>query len=172
MSTLPPSLELNYQTPQPGGNAKMLVKLAAIFNFITSGLDGLTVLFRVAAVIFILYLANHPGAGGGRFFAGPGAGPGAVPGGAAPAGRDLWIQALVQGIPALYALAAGVLKCVAGFWLVKRRKGAWGLALAAGIAGCLEVWSCPCCFAHIACGVYTIVVLCLTHVRGYLQTGL
>ena len=35
----PPTIELNYETPPADGNAPLLVRLAAIFNFVSGGLD-------------------------------------------------------------------------------------------------------------------------------------
>ena len=76
------------------------------------------------------------------------------------------------GIPGLLSLLVMTPKLIASSQLLKRGKHAWGWGLALGIISCAQVWMfIPCCVPAIlplGAGVFTIVVVCLPHVRMYL----
>jgi hypothetical protein len=156
----PPPIELVYQTPLPYGNAPLLVKLAAIFNFISAGLDLLQAIAGVGTAIFMQYILTQiPPAK-------PGAPPLVLP-------SPTMFYAL-YGTPGILSLLVLGFKIYAGVKLLRRSRHAWGWGLAAAIIGCAEIWALsPCCIGllHIGIGVYSLVILCLADVRLYLQRG-
>lgn len=159
----PPPFEINYQTPPATGNAALLVRLSAIFNFVSAGLD---LMYLAYAVFFCLRLYYTMGVAMHR----PGAAGAAPP----PPGFMTWMI-VVRALPGLLSLLSIPLKAIAALQLLRSGRLAWGLA--AGIEGCLEVWTCFCFPLTLAAGVYTIIILCLQPVRIYLghaaagQTG-
>ena len=152
MSDIPPTppLELSYETPQPSDKAAMMLRLAAIFLFVSGGLDLVAVAYQG---LMLAMRINFVGVGVPR----------------APAS---WAHVLLTIIPivecALSVVIMG-LKVIGGLMLLRGNRHAWGWGLAAGIAGCVHFWSCPCCLASIADGTYTIVILCLPQVKAYLR---
>lgn len=153
---LPPeqqTYEVQYQTPPPQGNAATLVRLAAIFMLVAAGLHMLSVLIHVGMAIFIPWVMTRDP----RVMAGPGSPP------------PIWIFPVMYGAYALVALAAAVVTFLGGMKLLKKRKGAFGWGLAAGIMCCLSIWCSIGCILPIGAGIYTIVILCLEHVRAYLR---
>jgi hypothetical protein len=83
-----------------------------------------------------------------------------------------WIVLMVYGAPGAASLLVLAPKLIGGLKLLRVRKRAWGWGLAAGIVGCMELWMAfPFCVpivAPLAAGIFTIVILSLTHVRRYL----
>ena len=157
-SFTPPPVELSYETPRQYGNAPLLVRLAGIFNLVSAGLDLLYVVSRIVMLIFFLTMLK------GAMMVPP-PGPGAAP--ATP--MPTWLPLLLQGIPALLSLIACGLKVWAGIAFFRLRRRTWAVGLTGGIAGVIEFWSCPCCIVNMGAGVYTIVILCMPHVREFIQ---
>ena len=158
-----PPLELSYQTPPPWGNAPLLVRLAAIFAFVTVGSDVLHVLMAGAITGGWYYLLTHwP-----------------VPPAGAPAGAPVMPAPPSMMIGWTYALM-GVLsllvipfKLVGAVKLLRRGTNAWSWGLAAAVLECIALWqAAPCCVfvvLPLGAGVYTIIILCFAHVRRYLE---
>ncbi|HEY4329957.1 MAG TPA: hypothetical protein VGN88_09485 [Phycisphaerae bacterium] len=148
----PPPIELAYETPAPSGNAPMLVRLAGIFLLCSAGLDLMYLIYQVVITV-IMGFTGSLSLGG-------------APGMPPVLSVMVWVSRI---LPIVLGLVAGTLKTIGGIKLLLKGKHAWGLGLTGGIAASLEFWSCPCCFLSIAAGVYTIVILCLGHVRVYLR---
>jgi hypothetical protein len=91
-------------------------------------------------------------------------------GGAGTAPPPTWVLVALYGGMGIMSIAVGVLKLVGGLKLMRLRPGAWGWGLAAGIAGCPQVWCSLFCVMPLAVAIYTIVVLCRQDVRWYLHT--
>ena len=166
MSQLPPELphepsasplpaqpiDLAYETPQPSGNAALLVRLAAIFLLVSAGLDLIGFAWGVISAGINFWSRRNFGAG---------------PAPGVPVYLEAFmIVALV--VPPLLSLGEAGIKGLAAWKFFRAGTRQWGWGLAAGIASCCEIWSCPCCFASWATGIYTIVILCLPHVRAFL----
>ncbi|HVT80292.1 MAG TPA: hypothetical protein VHM90_06500 [Phycisphaerae bacterium] len=173
MSSLPPrSLELNYETPPAGGNANTLIKLAAIFNFISAGFDFLHLVWGICLVVLMNYIFS---------IAPPAPPPPAVPGppgapAVAPAPPPpKWVVFLMYGAPGILSMVVSPIKLVAAFKLLRLRKRVWGWSLTAGITGCCQWWMlmgcCVMLIVPIAAGVFTIVVCCLPHAREAMLAG-
>lgn len=75
----------------------------------------------------------------------------------------------ILSIFGVLSLAAAILKVTAGIKLLRRGSMAWGLGLAAGIVGSLQLWCLYGCVLPLAVGVFTIVVMCLQNTRNYLS---
>jgi hypothetical protein len=174
MSELPPEpprpIELAYETPPPYGSAPLLVRLAAIFTFVSAGFDLIYAIISGIMIGVMQYTFTHmppippP--------------PGAVPpAGAAPvAAPPMPPMALFYGIyggPGLLCLVVLGFKVFGGIKLVRRSPRAWGWGLATAIIGCTQFWMFLICCAMsiipVGVGIYTLVVLCQTSVRNYLR---
>jgi hypothetical protein len=152
----PPPVELTYETPSPVGNAPLLVRLAAIFLLVAAGLDVLAFVWEVISGIF-----------GAMTFGMAAAAP-APPGGGGMPPSFAWIMIAWYVLQPMLSLAEASVKTIAGIKLLRKGKQRWAWGLIAAIAACGEIWSCFCCLPSAAAGIYTIVILCLPHVRTYL----
>jgi hypothetical protein len=175
MPPAPPSLELNYETPQPGGNARLLVRLAGIFTLISAGIDLLHAAISIGMIVIMHFAmsaaaaaAAAPPPGGAPAVAPPAAGP---PPPVAPFPMTAYY--FLYGTPGALSLITMIVLVIGGTKLLRMRKHAWGWGLAMGIVNCCQAWMVMgCCLLYIgplAAGIYTIVILCLPHVRGYVQ---
>jgi hypothetical protein len=152
MSELPPQIDLPYE-PNTYDNASMLVRLSFIFFYIVGGIDFLAVPFFIV-YIFLFPMMLHA------------SGPGGAP---PPPAAVSYIVSATYGLCALISLLQGILKMIAATKLRRRSTGAWGWALAAGIAACLQLQCSFFCVLPLAAGVFTIVILCRENVRRYLR---
>jgi hypothetical protein len=152
MSNLPPE-NPNDQPPldffpPAEDNAEKLVRLAVIFNYISVGLDVLTLLLLVV-VGLVCFLA-----------------PDAVreqnPGGLPPA----LMGGIYLGLSPV-TIVLGVIKAIGTRKLQTAATGAWGWGLTAGIIGCCQLFCASCCCLQVAAGVYSIVILSFQNVRQY-----
>ena len=151
---LPPPMQMSYESVRPHGNARVLLLLAGIFTLVTAGLD-----YLYAIVI----------TGYGIFFATvtiPTTGPGVTP---PPFDFQKVLPPILLGL-ALLSASVATLKLIAGIKLLRGSSRAWGWGLAAGIAGCTQIWCSYFCLIPLAVGIFTIVVLCLNDTRVYLST--
>jgi len=151
---------ISYQSRSQYGNAAVLVKLAGIFNLVAAGLDalcGLAMAGFVVLMVFIAAEASRPGAP-----AGPGHG------GAGTRPEEAWMVAGVYGGLAVLSLGVSVVKAIGGTKMLRHSPGAWGWGLAAGIVGCVQLWCSLACVVPMSAGIYTIIILCLDHVRRFL----
>ena len=158
-----PPVELAYETPPAWGNAPLLVRLAAIFAFVTTGLDVVHALVAGGAAGFMYYTFTHM----------PVAPAGGAPAPALP--MPPIVFCLIYAIPAALSLLVIGFKLVGAIKLIRLGRNAWGWGLATAILQCTELWQVePCCVMFIlplGAGVYTIIILCMPHVRRYLQQG-
>lgn len=152
MSEPPVMADLPYE-PIRYDNAPTLVRLASIFFYITGAIDFL------AVPLFVAYVFFFP------MFLRAGTRPGAAP----PPALMAPIVSAAYGLCALVSLLQGILKMIAATKLRRRSPGAWGWALAAGIAACLQLECSLFCVLPLANGVFTIVILCMESVRRYLR---
>jgi hypothetical protein len=110
-----PAYDINYQSAHPQANTIQMVKLAYIFNFVMSGLDGLFGLLLGAAAIalpiFLQRIAAMPPGAGGAAAAGPPPPP--------------LLFGLFYGAEAFVSIAVAVVKLIAAFKLMRRGRHAW-----------------------------------------------
>jgi len=158
----PPESTLTYETPQPYGNAPILVKLAAIFGFVAAGLDLLGVALAVIMLVTVFWVM-------GQMNSAP------APGGAAtPLGPRsvMWLTLAIRGGGALLGIISAAVKTVAGIQLLRHSRRAWGWGLASGIIGSIPltgILTCGViCLGTLPAGVFTLVVMLLGHVRRFL----
>jgi hypothetical protein len=80
------------------------------------------------------------------------------------------ITVMVYGIPGAISLLSSPIVLFCALRLLRRKSWGWGLG--GGILCCLHMWMfAACCvfyFFPLGTGIYSIIVLCLGHVRGYL----
>jgi len=149
---LPPNLELSYQAPERYGNAATLVKLAGIFNIVSFALDLVYGIGMGALCVLFISTSAH--------------------GGSAP---KPWVPVAIFAGFGVASFLVAIPKCIGAFKLLRQGKNAWGWGLAAGICGCVQVWTFePCCLPMIlfmGIGIFTVVISCLTNVRAYLAIG-
>jgi len=159
----PPTL--TYQTPHPYGNAPLLVRLAAIFTLVAAGTDLLGTAWS-AVTLAIMYIATQFDTASGAAI--PPRGPAPFPGPQAV----MWISLAIHGGAFLIGLLCTVVKTVAGIQLLRHSRRAWAWGLAAGILGSFPLssfLSCSLfCLLSLPAGIYTLVVMCLQHVRRFL----
>jgi hypothetical protein len=165
-----PLPELNYETPPPHGSAPTLVRLAAIFQFVSAGIDLIYGIGMISMAGFMYYQLTTAMAAAAA--AGPG-GPAGVPPGPTPPPREMIYMVLaIYGGPGLLSLLAIAPKVIAAFKLMGAGPGSWKWGLTAGIICCCQLWMIhPCCVPVVlplGAGIYTIVICCLPHVRAYL----
>jgi hypothetical protein len=137
--------DIAYQSGNAYRSAPTLVKLAAIFNFVMAGIDFVYGLCLIVGTIIFAVLPDDPG------------------------DPPHWIIATIMAAITVLPFAAASLKLTAGLKLIRFGKSAGGWGLAAGIFGCTQLWCSYFCVLPLACGVFTIVVVCLENVRAYLR---
>jgi hypothetical protein len=162
----PPDPSFAYQPLpyQPYGSAPTLTKLAGIFNCIMAGMDLLYALgIGVFAILVAAGVIPQDAFDDKSAFPPPGGGPHVY------SGPPIALIYGITGAISVVALAAGIVKLIAGIKMLRRKPGAWGWSLAGGIFGCTQLWCSYFCVLPMGIGVFTIVVCCLDTVRRYLR---
>jgi len=162
MTQLPPNdygaqpPELNYATVDIYASARQMVKLAAIFNLVMAGIDGLATLAYIAMAIAFPLVMRSSGASM------PATGPFNLP-------PDILLPVLYGGY-GLASLAVGIVKVIAGMKLLRRRRNAWGWGIAAAITGMPQFWCSIFCVIPLAVGIFTLVAMVRGNAREYLAS--
>jgi hypothetical protein len=148
---------LSYQTPPPHGNAPLLVRLAGIFLIVAAGFDLLYAIGMGVLSGFMYYMITT---------APPPRGPGGPP----PA-----LLALIYAVPGTLSLLVCGPILFGAIRLLRGGSRTWAWGLTSAILCCCHIWMFMGCCAvmviPIGAGVYSIVILCLSNVRQYLQGG-
>ena len=169
MTQIPPlaPLELNYATPPPYGSAPTLVRLAAIFNFVSAGFDLFYAVISGVMIGVMQHAFTHVPAV-------PPPAPGAPPV-VAPPMPPLALLYGIYGAPGLLCLLLLGFKICGGVKLARRSPHAWGWGLAAAIIGCTQFWMflicCVMSIIPVGVGIFTLVILCQSNVRNYLRAN-
>src|SRR5690349_17454578 len=110
--------ELAYQSLPPNNNARLLVRLAAIFNLIAAGFDALHGLGLAVMVVLMLVVLLSPSAY--IVTTAPGTAPPTK-----PPFLDLIAATAMYGVPAILSLGSGVVKFMGGMSLLRLNRNAW-----------------------------------------------
>lgn len=144
----PAPLSLSYETPDHfrAARAPQLLRLAGTFNTVLGSLDVLGCLANAGVQVVTMTISHRR---------------------AIPVGTSAWWLNLAMTL-ALLGLSAinGAFELFAGVALLQKWRGFWTIALAAAI---VELIPClkSCCFLNFACGLYTLIILCLPEVRAF-----
>ena len=130
-----------------------MLRLVAIFNFISAGIDLLYALAMIGVAIFIPVMIAQENARG-------------VPAGSSPPPA---LFAVIYGACAVLSAAVGTVKLIGARKILARGCNAWGWGLAMGICGCPQLWCGLFFVLPLAAGIFTIVIMCRQDVRTYLS---